>query len=143
MGWVVLLGLAASRCVDFGYDVPRTVAPASSASASSASTGDCVEGPAEPATGGPQVRFATLNVDVAQLHVTSGDVVTWTNTDSMVHSIINGAPGSAIDEAQGGFKSPELPQNSKWAYRFCKKRTTFYFCGKHPQQMNGYRIVVE
>jgi plastocyanin len=145
----LLLG-ACIACFDFGYDVPPYQGPplgeqtgTSSAAGDGGSADDCVEGEATPSTEGPQVKFITLNVDVPTLKIKSGDVVTWTNSDSMAHSVNAGAPGAELTSTPGGFSSPDLPANGKWAYRFCRKRVVFYFCGKHPQQMNGYRITVE
>jgi plastocyanin len=145
-----LVLLLASGCVDFGYavdplspgDLPLETAEPS-AGGEGGADGGCVEEVTAPSETGPQVKFITLNVDTPQLRVSSGDVVTWTNTDTMAHSVNAGAPGAETPTASGGFSSPDLPPNGKWAYRFCRKRTAFYFCGKHEKQMNGYRIIVQ
>src|SRR5687767_11435120 len=127
--WTVLLCLPLfAGCFDFGYDVPMLTPPPETPSGGTPGgeeTGDCAEGDATPSDTGPQVKFITLNVDVQALKINSGDVVTWTNTDSMAHSVNAGAPGAETPAAQGGFSSPDLPPNGKWAFRFCRKRTAF------------------
>jgi plastocyanin len=137
-------GVLLLACVDFGYNAPLIVPEIpKSSSSDGGDTGDCVEEEVLPAESGPQVKFTTLNVDVSQLRITAGDTVTWTNTDTMAHSVTAGAPGAELAAAKGGFQSPDIAPNAKWAFRFCSKRSVFYFCGKHPQQMNGYRVIVQ
>ena len=150
----IAFGLAASLtlgCVDLGYraapfstfdaDVSDP-GDAGETAGEAAEGGSCIEGPAAPATTGPQVHFVTLAVDTPLLAVTSGDVVTWTNTDTMRHTVTAGAPGAEQPAASGGFTSGEIAPTTQWAYRFCNARTVIYFCATHPNQMRDYRIVV-
>lgn len=157
-------------CVDFGYDARRYVEPdagldpdghgagggggggqadaggadgASPDSAPGTDTSPCVEGEAPPSDTGPGVRFITLNVDQALVKIAPGDTLTWTNSDSMRHTVVAGAPGAELPKEKGGFRSPELAPGGEWAFRFCAPRKIVYFCGTHPAQMNNYRIVVE
>lgn len=148
---LIVLTLALTGCVDFGYAVGMapTAEPTGGGTAGGgggggdSDGGSCTEGEAAPSETGPQVKFITLNVDIATLQIAPGDVVTWTNADSMVHSVVAGVPGAETPGTRGGFKSPEMAANGRWAFRFCTKRTAIYFCGNHAQQMNGYRIVVQ
>jgi plastocyanin len=129
-------------CIDFGYRIPTGPDAAPADAAIDSGTSSCVEGAVAPSTSGPQINLVTLNVDKAVVNVTGGTVVTWNNTDSMVHTITAGVPGAPRPPAQGGFDSGDLAPGAKWAWRFCKARTATYFCKTHANQMNGYRIVV-
>lgn len=103
----------------------------------------CVEGPTAPSDTGPQLQFIpTLNVDQPMFTISAGDVVTWTNTDSMRHTATAGAPGAIVPMDRGGFISGDIATGARWAYRFCDPRTLVWFCETHPAQMNGYRIVI-
>ncbi|MFN0251963.1 MAG: plastocyanin/azurin family copper-binding protein [Kofleriaceae bacterium] len=139
--WVIASLLVVVGCIDFGYPVPPLVdAP----SLDTAIDGDqtCTEGSVPPSTSGPQLAFATLSVSNTALTIMRGDVVTWTNTDTMPHTVTAGAPGAEVPLAQGGFDSDTISPGAKWAYRFCTPRTVIYFCKTHASQMNGYRVVV-
>lgn len=168
---VLALVVLATGCIDFGSVIERPEAfadasagdagpvpavdagPENDAShehdagpgddAGSADGGGCVEGVAEPSAEGPQVRFVTLNVDSPVLVIDSGDVVTFTNTDTERHTVTAGAPGAVLPPARGGFDSGEIDPSRTWAYRFCDPRTILWFCSTHAEQMNGYRIIVE
>ena len=137
-----LLALLAAGCVDLGYDVPLLGRPPGPAGGGDAG-GDCVEGEVAPTADGPQVQFITLDVNIRELRVAAGDTVTWTNTDTMPHSVNAGAPGAEVPAASGGFASAALPPGGQFAYRFCSARSVFYFCAVHPGQMTGYRVVIE
>lgn len=150
--FLLLMQTLVSGCLDLGYEVPPPSDSATTGGATDNASGNadttgtdssCVEGPAVPSASGPQVKFAALSVDVSTLTIQAGDTVTWTNADSMPHSVVAGAPGAELATSQGGFSSPDMPTDGKWAFRFCKKRSVFYFCGKHPSQMAGYRVVVQ
>ncbi|MCC7381706.1 MAG: hypothetical protein IT384_07730 [Deltaproteobacteria bacterium] len=149
----VALCLLASGCFDFGvegdlFDVPPPLdsgggpAPADAGDDDGGTTPACVEGPTDPAVDGPQLHYLTLSVDQRTLTIDRGQVVTWTNSDSMRHSVVAGAPGAVVPPAQGGFDSGEFGAGAQWAYRFCNPRTVVYFCSTHPSQMNGFRIIV-
>lgn len=139
--FMLLVALASVQCIDYGVRLP---APSSDAPPvdSGGDGGSCVEGPTEPSTTGPQLAFSTLAIDQPNLTITAGDVVTWTNNDSMVHTVTAGAPGAPLPTAQGGFDSGDVASGVKWAYRFCTPRTVVYFCKTHASQMNNYRVVV-
>ena len=140
----VLASCLLLSCVDFGYRLPPP--PAEVDAGASDAAGDdgagCVEGATAPATGGSQVALITLNVDRPIVSITAGDVVTWSNNDTMMHTVTAGAPGAPLPVAQGGFDSGTIAPGAKWAYRFCRARTVIYYCRTHEGQMNGYRVVV-
>ena len=144
--------LVQAGCIDFGYDIedPSELVDAGStvdASGADSAVGvdatACVEGPTDPSDTGVQVALITLNVDQPVITISSGDVVTWTNTDSMVHTVTAGAPGAELPIELGGFDSGNIGPGAKWAYRFCTLRTAIYFCVTHPQQMKDYRVIVQ
>ncbi len=153
--YLTALMLACSACMDLGYEVippdppdasedeadAGVVSATDGAAAMDGSTPSCTEGPTAPSTSGIQIALVTLNVDHPVQNVKVGDVVTWTNTDTMIHTVTAGVPG-APQPAPLGFDSGDIAPNTKWAYRFCTARTAFYFCKTHANQMNGYRVVV-
>ncbi len=144
----LLVALAVAGCVDYGVKVAplesETPDGAGGTSGGGGAGTDCEEGVADPGADGPQLVFAGLAVDQRTLVIAVGDVVTWTNQDSMPHNAISGAPGAEQPAAQGGFTtSPNLAPGTQWAWRFCDPRTVLWFCGIHAAQMNGYQIVVE
>lgn len=139
---LTLVGALAGSCIDFGYRVPPATQPDAVVADAGGDGAECTEGPATPSASGPQIALVTLNVDQPVLNVAPGDVVTWTNTDTMVHTVTAGAPGAQLPPEQGGFDSGDIAPSGQWAYRFCTARTAIYFCKTHPNQMNNYRVVV-
>ncbi len=149
IGPVVAASAVATACIDFGYGFdPDLGHPGHGADAGATATADgglegCVEGPVSPSDTGVQIAIITLNVDKRSVTLAAGDSVTWTNADTMRHDVVAGAPGAELPASKGGFASGELAPGAKWAYRFCNPRSLFYFCAAHPQQMNGYRLLVQ
>lgn len=135
--------LVSAGCIDFGFRVPPPELALDAAPIDGDGDGAsaCVEGPVTPTTDGPQIAFTTLNVDRPIVNVASGDIVTWTNGDTMTHTVTAGVPG-APQAPPLGFDSGDLAPGARWAYRFCAARTAIYFCRPHSNQMNGYRIVI-
>lgn len=140
---LVALALA-SGCIDFGYRLPPPdhEVDAHPIDAAGGDGGGCVEEPVTPRTDGTQIALVTLAVDRPVVSIAPGDVVTWTNTDTMPHTVTAGAPGAPLPPAQGGFDSGTLSPGATWAYRFCRARTAIYYCRTHEGQMNNYRVVV-
>lgn len=141
-------GLLASAgvlsCTDFGYRVPTGPDGGVDAAVDAPPDGStaCVEGVTAPSTTGPQINLITLNVDKPIVNATAGTVVTWHNTDTMVHTVTAGVPGAPRPPSQGGFDSGNIAPGAAWAWRFCSARTAIYFCSTHANQMNGYRVVI-
>lgn len=144
-------------CIDFGhavapYEPPGTAADAALADAVTSASSDatppldtgpsCVEGEVPATDLGPQIRFQSFSVDRPTIEIARGDVVTWTNGDSMDHTATAGAPGLEIPPSSGGFASPLMVAGDRWAFRFCAARELVWFCRTHPVQMRDYRIVV-
>ena len=140
---LVSSAVLAAACIDFGYRVPppQVEVDATPTDADGDGPAACVESPTAPSTSGPQIHLVTLNVDRAIVNITVGEVVTWTNTDTMVHTVTAGVPG-APQPAPLGFDSGDIAPGGTWAYRFCGARTAIYFCKTHANQMNGYRVIV-
>ncbi len=142
----LMVALVFASCIDYGYDLPARVATDADALATDTGTqteSDCQEGPTSPNSAGTQIHFGTLSVDLPNVVINTGDTVTWTNGDSMSHTVTAGAPGAELPTARGGFSSGDIAPGSQWAYHFCRARSVFYFCATHPQQMNGYKIEVQ
>jgi plastocyanin len=86
----------------------------------------------------PAVDVAPNSVDItnfsfapAVLTLTTGTTVTWTNRDSIAHTV--------TDEADG-ISSPVLNQGDTFTYRFTKPGTYNYICTIHPE-MHGTIVV--
>ena len=138
-----LVAAVVGSWIDFGYrGPPPEAADANLTAPPDADSSGCTEGAVPPPDTGPQIGFATLAVDQPVLAITAGAVVTWTNNDTMVHTVTAGAPGAPLPLDRGGFDSGDLPPAGKWAYRFCSARTVIYYCKTHAGQMNNYRVVV-
>jgi plastocyanin len=140
---VLLVALSSIHCIDYGVRLPAPTSDAPPVDTGAGDSSGCVEGMTTPAATGPQLAFSTLAVDQPNLAIAVGDVVTWTNNDSMVHTVTAGAPGAPLPTAQGGFDSGDIAPGAKWAYRFCRARTVIYFCKTHASQMNNYRVAVK
>ena len=69
----------------------------------------------------------------AQLTVTAGTRVTWTNHDQVPHSVV---------EKDRKFHSAALDTNDRYSFTFTEPGTYRYFCSLHPQ-MIGTVIVVK
>jgi plastocyanin len=69
----------------------------------------------------------------AQLTITAGTKVTWTNLDQVPHSVV---------EKDKIFRSAALDTNDSYSFEFTQPGTYRYFCSLHPQ-MTGTVIVVK
>lgn len=139
--WTLLL--ATVGCLDLGYSVPPGDAGSLDGAVEPYGDGGCVEGPVDPETAGVEVRIGALSVDQPLLAVPAGGVVVWLNTDVMVHRMVAGAPGAEVPLSSGGFESPNLAGNRRYAHRFCRPRSLVYHCSTHPALMSGYRLTIE
>ena len=66
----------------------------------------------------------------AELNITNGTTVRWTNLDSAQH-VVNG----------NGFRSPALYKHDMWNYTFNRTGTFAYNCTVHPSMLHG-RVIV-
>lgn len=90
--------------------------PASSSGSSSSSSGGAASGPA--------VSIANFAFSPATVTVKVGDTVTWTNNDSVPHTV------TADD---GTFASDTLAQGQTFSFKFAKAGSVSYHCSIHPQ----------
>lgn len=75
------------------------------------------------------VEIIDFSFDPASLKVIRGTTVTWTNKDSVSHTI-------RIADVE----SPSISQGQSWSYKFDEIGTFDYICGIHPY-MKGNVIV--
>jgi len=83
-------------------------------------------GPATPAAGPGSVSINNFAFSPQQITVSQGTTVTWTNQDSVAHTVVSdaGAPGT--------FSSDPLSQGSSFTFTFTKPGTYTYHCSIHP-----------
>lgn len=93
----------------------------------------------QPAAAAPQAGAAeapaptaTTSVDImgfafspAELTISVGDTVTWTNHDSAPHNVV-------VTDGPEKFTSPTLEQGDTYSYTFTKAGTYSYYCSIHP-----------
>lgn len=73
--------------------------------------------------------------------ISSGDVVMWTNSDAVLHTVTSGDPGDA--DAGAMFDSGNLAIGASYCLRFDGAGSFPYFCETHPVQMDDGLITVE
>lgn len=95
----------------------------STGTTTSAQTGD----------GDVQVSIGSLSVSVKELHIKAGTTVTWTNSDSQVHTVTS--------EDAKLFNSGSIFPKGTWSYTFTKTGTYGYACSIHPN-IKG-KVIVE
>jgi amicyanin len=78
------------------------------------------------------VKISGLAFDPANITVPMGTVVTWTNLDSVPHTVTSDT---------GVFESGTLSRNATFSYTFNSRGTFSYSCTIHPS-MKG-KVVVE
>lgn len=76
-----------------------------------------------PASNGNSVAVANFAFSPASLTVKVGTKVTWTNNDSVTHT---------VTENQGAFDSGQLPPGKSFSFTFTKAGTYSYHCNIHP-----------
>ena len=67
-----------------------------------------------------------------------GTEVTWTNLDTVTHTITSGSQGSSTDI----WDSPVLAKGASYSFTFNEVGTFKYFCRIHPTSMNSTITVV-
>lgn len=82
-----------------------------------------------------EVTIASMAFAPAELHVKVGDTVTWTNNDSIAHSVVSDTGSSE------NFTSSTLSVSDQFSHTFNQTGEFSYHCGIHPS-MTG-KIVVE
>ena len=71
------------------------------------------------------VTIATYAYSPNPLSINAGDIVTWTNTDSVGHDI-------TVASGPTTFQSPLLSKGQSWSYTFTSSGTYAYICSIHP-----------
>ncbi|OGJ48230.1 hypothetical protein A2344_01160 [Candidatus Peregrinibacteria bacterium RIFOXYB12_FULL_41_12] len=77
------------------------------------------------------VNISGYAFDPAELTIVAGDSVTWTNLDSVAHSIV-----------ADSFSSDNFSTNESFTYTFDATGVYEYFCGPHPN-MTGIITVTK
>jgi len=86
---------------------------------------------------GTMVAISGYSFNPQTLRVSVGTTVTWTNMDTVAHSVVSGTP----NQPSGLFQSSLLGNGQSFSYTFNAPGTFVYHCGPHPY-MTG-TIVVE
>jgi amicyanin len=74
---------------------------------------------------GYHVPIANYAYDPATLTVTVGDTVTWTNEDTVPHTVTTSSGPVALN-------SPNLSKGQSWSFTFTVAGTYLYYCAVHP-----------
>lgn len=93
-----------------------------------------------PGTGGTGGNTNTAEVIMqnkafspANVTVTAGTTVNWTNKDPFQHTVTSGTPGAP----DGKFDSGLINQNGTYSFKFDTKGTYNYYCKPHQEIMTG------
>lgn len=91
---------------------------------------------AQPATGGAAVAVTIQNYafDPSNLTIKTGTTVTWTNMDSVNHTVTSDT---------GLFDSGELGKGSTFSYTFTKAGVYTYYCIPHHAKMQATVTVTD
>lgn len=68
----------------------------------------------------------------AELTITAGTTVTWTNNDTMMHTVTSGPAANNVGTADGLFDSGFLEPGASWSYTFTEEGVFDYHCTPHP-----------
>jgi plastocyanin len=95
-----------------------------------------------PSTGGSSSNTLSISMkNIAYLPkvdtVSSGSKVTWTNNDSMAHTVTSGSPGNQT----GLFDSGTINAGATFTHTFSSAGTYPYFCTIHGSAMVGAIVV--
>jgi len=120
---VVLVGYTLRwRTQDASVTTIASAPTATTAVATNASTVTTAAGPAAPAPTAVSIKdFAFVGKTIS---VTKGSTVTWTNNDSVGHSVVSNDKTT--------FKSQKLTQGQTFSFTFSADGTFAYICGIHP-----------
>ncbi len=105
-----------------GYATPSQAAPAQAAAAETAVPADSAA-----------VSMSQMQFNSATVTIKTGGTVTWTNSDSMPHT---------VTASDGSFGSAQLGAGGTFTRTFDKPGTYGYYCTLHPM-MRGTVVVVD
>jgi plastocyanin len=104
---------------------PGTSCPAPGGSGgSSGSGGSTGSGGSGAKPGAQSVMVMNYSFMPASITVSAGTKVTWTNDDTVAHTVTSSGGGP--------LNSPSIAPNSSWSYTFATPGTYRYFCAIHP-----------
>jgi amicyanin len=78
------------------------------------------------------IKIDNFSFTPAELHITAGATVKWTNRDDIPHNIVS---------SEQKFKSKPLDTDDSFSFTFSTPGTYQYFCGLHPKMVG--KIIVE
>jgi plastocyanin len=76
------------------------------------------------------VTIDNFTFEPAQLTVTVGTTVTWTNRDDIPHTVVSA----------GKFRSKALDTDDKYSFTFTKAGDYEYFCSLHPHMVGMIKV---
>jgi plastocyanin len=88
-----------------------------------------------------EVQMKNIAFDPPSVTISMGQIVRWTNMDSVPHTVTSGQPGAP--DAGKIFDSGNLNQNDTYCLRFNIKKTYQYYCKVHPTTMNNGMVTVQ
>lgn len=97
-----------------------------------------------PAGGEPgdnEVFMRSIAFDPAEITISVGESVTWTNQDIVPHTATSGNPGDS--DLGAVFRSALLFQAGTFKHTFDEAGEFIYFCEVHPGMMRDARVIVE
>lgn len=80
--------------------------------------------------GANEVWIEGSSFNVSNLEVSAGTTVTWTNRNSVNHTVTSG--NSSDDDAGEEFNSGEIPPGGQFSHTFENAGSYDYFCAIHP-----------
>jgi plastocyanin len=97
------------------------------------------QAPTEPPTDGGQAEVAMRNTTFQpeEIAVAPGTTVTWTNEDSLQHTVTSGTRGNPTE-----LFDETVPGGGSFSFTFEEPGTYEYFCSIHPG-MSGVVVVEE
>ena len=103
--------------------------------------GGCPSGNSSDPPGPNQVFMRAIAFDPAEITITVGESVTWTNQDFIIpHTATSGNPGDA--DLGSVFKSALLTTNGTFTHTFDTVGEFVYFCEVHPVMMRDAKVIV-
>lgn len=87
--------------------------------------------------GSDEVKMQNLSFIPETLKISPGTEVTWTNLDSVAHTVRS----ADTSNNQLLFESGSIALNGTFSYKFESTGTYNYYCEIHAQHMNGVIVV--
>ncbi|MBT4677015.1 MAG: hypothetical protein HOB67_04090, partial [Acidimicrobiaceae bacterium] len=92
----------------------------------------------------PDGAWNPANADTAylpaEIRVEVGDTVTWTNDDTVIHTVTSGTSTGVVTTADDLFGSGPMVPGDSFSHTFTEAGTFDYFCTPHPW-MTGTVVV--